>query len=251
MAFSLNDEAERFYFLESLSPVVYDYPNGREVYFEAYRKKSLVGGGKRGKVFKMSAAAVRRFRQALRRTGTKFTHFVTITFPPEVLEDGESWAEYTRSFWQKLAAQCRARGITYLWVREPHKSGQPHYHVICNKGPLLRLCANRVIRERTSRERGDLNLRVGVLCKAIYHEGGAARYMSKLAGYCSKESELVHEESYRHWGRNYKDELPEVREATAIICDWIRNQYERLYAWKFPRLLQVPQVLEAGALLPI
>ncbi len=246
MAYDLADEAESYYFDQSLSPVVLDYPNGREVYFEAARKKEVFGGGKRGKVFSMSAAAVRRFRQALRRSGAKFSHFVTVTFPPEVLGIDEDWPRYVRKFWQKLAAECRKRDITYLWVREPHKSGQPHYHIICTKGPLFRLLANRIISEGTTRERGRLNLRVGVLCKAIYHEGGAARYMSKLAGYCSKESQVLHEESYRHWGRNYDDELPDIYEATAAVCDWVRSQYDRLYAFKFPRLLQVPRGLPVG-----
>jgi len=250
MAFE--DEAESYYFEQCENPVVYDYPNGRELVFtKLYTTPRKITRGKRGKVKTLSAAAVRRFRQSIRRFGGTFTHFVTITFPPElgdVHRDG--WRGYVRYFWQELAAECRARSISYIWVREPHKDGRPHYHVLCEKGVMLRLLAHRINAKFLAPERAQQNLRHGLQCKAIYPEGGAARYMSKLASYCSKESEVVREESYRHWARNYEDYPPEPYEANAAVCDWLRSRYYLFYAFKFPLVVSVPKNMALGPPLP-
>lgn len=240
LAFDVNDYAEAHYFEACFDPIIYKYENNVEIDFRQRWPKARKGGGKRGTVRSFSAAAKRRFNQAFRRFGGKFQHFVTVTFPPEVvLYEGSDWQRLCRKFWVYMARQCARRNISYLWVREPHKSGRPHYHVVCTHGDWFRLLANRFVRRYTTAARARDNLHVGLHKRTIYFRAGAARYMAKLARYCSKLSFEHPEEFYRHWGRNFKDDLKGIYDATAKACDWLRKQYEKLFPFKLPLRLTV------------
>lgn len=249
--YGLEDEAESFYFEQCENPIMHDYPHGRELVFNKLRKGKGGEGGRRGEIHSLSPAAVRRFRTSLRRCPVKLTHFVTVTFPPEAADDFfYDWKSFVRVFWHYMALECKARGIYYIWVREPQKNGNPHYHIMCTQGLTVKLLANRFVARYVEPDRARLNLRVGLHCKAIYHEGGAAKYMSKLVAYCSKTSEMQHEASYRHWARNFKDAAADIYEASARACDWLRMQYVKFYAFKFPLILEVPRALPLGPPLP-
>ena len=246
MAYSLGDEAESYYFEQCLNPTIAEYRYGKELCFEKLIKKPVKGGGKRSFVRFFSHASASRYRAALRRRGVELTHFVTITFPPELFYAKGGFKPYVRHFWQRLALECRKRGISYIWAREPQRNGRPHYHVMCTKGHHVRLLAARINREFLSPKRAADNLRVGIQCKLMYGQAGAERYMAKLASYCTKEANRVHDDGWRHWARNFKDHIVEIWEASPQACDWLRSYYEKFYAFKWPLTISIPMQLRTG-----
>lgn len=240
------DEAESYYFEQCLNPVINEYRYGKELCFEKIYKKRPKGGGKRRDVRFFSPASARRYRAALRRRGCELTHFVTITFPPEIFYCKGGFKPYVRYFWQTLGKQLRDRAIPYIWAREPQRNGRPHYHVMCTHGQQVRLLAARINRRFLTAKRADQNLRVGIQSKLMYGQRGAERYMAKLASYCTKEANRVHDTGWRHWARNFRDHVVECYEASHHACDWLRRNYDRFYAFKFPLVISIPMELKTG-----
>lgn len=247
------DYCESYYFEQCENPVIYEYPFTRELTFTPLHSKVPTARGKRGPVREFSPASARRFRQALGRRGESFTHFVTVTYPPELFYTFGGFRRYVRYFWQQMGRECRSRGIRYIWVREPQKNGRPHYHVLCTQGHLFKLLAFRINARFLSRKRAAAHLRRGLDCRTLYNEGGAARYASKLAAYCVKASgqlHALHDDGWRHWARNYPDAIPMIFEGTAKACDWVRSRFGAFWQFKLPYVITIPKTVAHGPPLP-
>jgi len=255
----LGNLAEEYYFQDCESPVIHKYNNTSELVFARIHPSTMRkrGGGVRGSIRGFSPASARRFRQSLQRYSKKFVHFLTITFPPECVFRPEDWRIFVRQFWQYTANVCRVEQIDYIWVREPHEDGRPHYHVLTNRGHRLAEIANEFVGAFVSFPRKRLHAAVGLQVKRISGKKGgrkaAMRYMAKIATYVTKKTEnysTSNLESYRHWARNYQDGLYDVYEASAGAVDWLRSRYLLFYPFKWPLILSLPVDIPVGPPLP-
>lgn len=238
-----------YYFNHCEAPVVADYGTTRELHFESERSAPFSGGGKRGMIFKFSEAAAARFQKAIRRSNIRFDQFVTVTFPPEIFwywMDKGGWQGYVRYFMQELAKACRVRGIKYIWVREPQKNGRPHYHFLTSDKWLFPiLCANINMRFLSPR-RATINRR-NIKRKQI--SGGLAgvgRYMTKVARYCIKMVNMIHYESWRHWGRNFKDWPAQLYEASKEAIDYLVSIFPKFRENRFPNVITLDVCCPVG-----
>jgi len=246
----LHELAEAYYFGRCNASAIAKYKYNQELQFKrATNPQARQNRGERGKVCSFSDASARRFRQALRRRDVDFTHFVTITFPPELFYALGGFKRYVRYFWQTLGRELRRRHIAYIWVREPQRNGRPHYHVLCEKGHVVRLLAARINRRYLTAERAQVNLRRGIKCDVIYNQRGVEKYVGKLSNYCVKESQRVHDDGWRHWARNFKDGVAEFYTATNQAYACLRALYDKFYPFKYPHDIQIPNHVPLGTFL--
>ena len=250
-------DRESHYFERCTSPTILDYGSTKELQFERIQPANRAGGGKRAKVHTFSEASARRFKRSANRAGTSFGWFLTITFPPEIKNQfANGWKGYTRFFMQefrKRVAAFDARHGTktkYIWVREPQKNGNPHYHMMCERGHLLRRIAISINARHLTVWRAINNMKNVKLKPINGGIAGVSRYLRKVAAYCVKASGKWHEESWRHWGRNYKNNFVEVYEASKAAVDYLRSIYPKIHEKMMPLSIQLPIDIEVGPVWP-
>lgn len=250
-------DREAHYFERSTSPLIVDYGSTKELQFERVQPAYNSGGGKRSTVHTFSEASARRFKRAANRSGTAFGWFLTVTFPPEIEKQyADGWKGYTRFFMQefrkRVAAFDERHGVKtkYIWVREPQKNGNPHYHIMCERGHLLRRIAISINARHLTSWRAAINMKNVKLKPINGGIAGVSRYLRKVAAYCVKASGLYHAESWRHWGRNYKDHFVEVYEASKAAVDYLRSIYSKLHEKMLPSSIQLPADIELGPIWP-
>lgn len=238
-----------YYFNHCEAPVVADYGTTRELHFKSERSSPFSGGGRRGKIYKFSEAAAGRFQKAIRRSNIRFDQFVTVTFPPEIFwywMDKGGWQGYVRHFMQELAKSCRARGIKYIWVREPQKNGRPHYHFLTSDKWIFPILCSNINMRYLSPRRATIN-RKNIKRKQI--SGGLAgvgRYMSKVARYCVKAVGLIHYESWRHWGRNFRDWPAQLYEASKEAIEYLISIFPKFRDNRFPNQITLDVCCPVG-----
>lgn len=268
----MRDYIENYYFGNLMKwEAVWEYKNASILKF---KKKPLSvirpgGGGIRGSIKQFSEASARRMRKSVIRCPEKFNDFCTITFPREIAhrEDfqihnnelgQDPWALVVRRFWKRIAIRAKRANVLYLWAREPQRDGVPHYHVLTTDGEWLRRTAVDIIKEWSTAqdwanygefvEHGYINKKgekkAGVQTKPIQKGfGGAMRYMSKLAGYMAKKASYIQGpiENYRHWGRNYFDDVPSRKDVTPPIREYLRRIFDKLNPMQLPLEILLPE----------
>ena len=91
------------------------------------------GGGKRGKITRLSKASIKRMKLASRNVPEgAFQAFVTLTYPDDFPTDGLKVKRDLSVFRKWL----KRRGIGAFWFLEFQKRGAPHYHLFLSSYPL-------------------------------------------------------------------------------------------------------------------
>jgi hypothetical protein len=91
------------------------------------------GGGKRGRITRLSKASIKRMKLASRNVPEgAFQAFVTLTYPDDFPTDGLKVKRDLSVFRKWL----KRRGIGAFWFLEFQKRGAPHYHLFLSSYPL-------------------------------------------------------------------------------------------------------------------
>jgi len=153
------------------------------------------GGGKRGKITRLTKAARRRLLIDARNI-TGIVAEATLTYPGEFPTDG-----------RKVKRDCAAmrhvlgrRGIGGMWFLEFQVRGAPHFHVFLSGGVDKESLAAAWYRIVGS---GDVrHLRAGIRIARIRKAHALAMYAAKYAGkFLQKDVPAEYSEVGRFWGR--------------------------------------------------
>jgi len=218
----LNSEDRENFFLGLKNYRVKRYRFAEEIKLISHPKKLIVKRPSDNRIKSFSQASGRRFKAAYMQRPDDFKTFITLTFP-------KSWStsnENINKLWKRLAKKAAAQGQSYLWVREAHRSGRPHFHILFTGDVVaarifMGAARSFVYETLDSLERKKANLwmiNVRTIKEIVPKSEKLIGYMMKTMVYMAKEKRCEFDDrtgeiidGFRYWARNYKEEGSEER----------------------------------------